>query len=111
MKSLSSFVLPSILTIALTISPVMAQTSARSTTDVTVAVEQTVASASSSRELDQKNVGDAAVLANTPSSKANVPVVFPALPPSDSSDAPGRTSRAAVVAVIIGGAAIVAAII
>src|SRR5262249_19770884 len=81
MKRLSSFVLPSILSLALTVSPVLAQNPALSRSDDTKAeAETTNAPVSSGQTLDQKN------------SVNGVPVLSE-LPPSDTSNPPGRTSR------------------
>jgi hypothetical protein len=99
MKRMSSFVLPSILSLALTVSPVLAQSPTVSRSDDTKAdAEKTNAPMSSGQTLDQKNIGN------------GVPVLSE-LPPSDTSNPPGRTSRGMIIGLIVGGAAVVAALI
>jgi len=97
MKRVVSFLLLPILSLALTVSPVMAQTTPAPKEETTmVEVHPPTPRPAASTEMGQK-VPDRPVLA--------------AFPPSDNSTPPGRTSRAAMFAVIVGGAAVVAAII
>jgi hypothetical protein len=97
MKRLSNFVLSALLSCSLTLTPVMAQTPSPATPDdAKVEAEQPAAQTASSQELGQKS-------SDTPSLNA--------LPPADTSNPPGRTSKAVVIAVIVAGAAAITAII
>jgi hypothetical protein len=97
MKRLSYFVMPPLLSLTLTLSPVMAQSpSAPKSDDTKVDVEQSVAQAPSSEELGQKG--------------SEKPVLN-ALPPSDTSTPHAQTSKAVLITVIVAGAAAVVAII
>jgi len=97
MKRLLNFVLSALLSCSLTLTPVMAQTpSAAKPEDAKVEAEQPAAQAASSQELGQKS-------SDAPSLNA--------LPPSDTSNPPGRTSKAVVIAVIVAGAAAITALI
>ena len=96
MKRLLNFVLSALLSCSLTLTPVMAQTpSTAKQEDAKVEAEQP-AQAASSQELGQKS-------SDAPSLNA--------LPPSDTSNPPGRTSKAVVIAVIVAGAAAITALI
>jgi hypothetical protein len=99
MKRLSSFLLPPILSLTLTLSPVMAQSPSAPKSDTAAADgQETAATPQSSQELDQKNTDK-----QTPA--------LAALPSQDSSTPPGKTSKALVVVLIVAGAAAIAAII
>jgi hypothetical protein len=100
MKRLWSFGLTSILTLTLTLAPVQAQTAAsvKSGDTSTTTTDSSVNTAPSGKTMDGKTADDGTQ-------------VLSAVPPSDTSNPPGRTSKAVVVAVIIGGAALIAGLI
>ena len=100
MKRLWSFGLTSILSLTLTLAPLQAQTAAsvKSGDTSTSTSDSTVNSAPSGKTMDGKTVDDGTQ-------------VLSAVPPTDTSNPPGRTSKAVVIGLIIGGAAVVTALI
>jgi len=99
MKRLSSFVLPPVLSLTLTLSPVMAQSPSAPNSDTGTQVQPPESPAApASQELDQKNSTD-----GKPG--------LAALPSQDTSNPPGRTSRVLIGVLIVAGAAAVVAII
>ena len=100
MKRLWSFGLTFILSLTLTLAPLQAQTAAsgKSGDTTTTNDDSSVNSAPSGKTMDGKTADDGTQ-------------VLSAVPPSDTSNPPGRTSKAVVIAVIIGGAALVTALI
>jgi hypothetical protein len=100
MKRLLYFGLTFILSLTLTLAPVQAQTPASVKSDdaTTTNIDPSVKPAQSAKTMDEKNSDDG-------------PQVRSAVPPSDTSNPPGRTSKAVVIGLIIGGAAVITALI
>ena len=97
MKRLWFFGLTSILSLTLTLAPLQAQTpaSVKSGDTSTATNDSPVNSAPTGKTMDGKTTVDDGTT----------------VPPTDTSNPPGRTSKAVVIGVIIGGAALVTALI